>query len=448
MNIAAINNADEGLDIRSKINSLIDLNNNFDSDPALRSSGGTVNGALSFDGGYLKSPDNRINVSLSNHFAVCVDNDEDQNNLFDFSANLLQFSIASTDGRSARVDVNDGAWLMSARNGVTVKSTVSVDQNTVRMYSGGNYIDVLVDGTDMEISSSEVLSLLAHYLNVSAETTFLNTVTLNADPAQPMQAATKQYADALVVGLLDDRGSYNASSNVYPSAGGSGAAGVIKKGDLWYISVAGTLGGVPVSVGSSVRALTDSPGQTSTNWDILSVGLGYVPENIANRTTAITIPNNTTYPTTQAVTNYVNGRGFLTSSSIPLSSTRIAVGNGSNIMSGVPELTFVESSSALSVLQVASNDGNGEVQIISDSGGGGVAIFSGSGAILQLSLNDVTQEACLQSMASLGIAITPDGALRLDTLTAPAAPADGVIWFDGSDYKATVGGVVKTINLI
>lgn len=36
--------------------------------------------------------------------------------------------------------------------------------------------------------------------------------------------ATQAYADALVVGLLDDRGHYDASGNVFPSSGGSGTA--------------------------------------------------------------------------------------------------------------------------------------------------------------------------------------------------------------------------------
>ena len=43
--------------------------------------------------------------------------------------------------------------------------------------------------------------------------------------------------------VLHDRGNYDASTNVFPSTGGSGTAGAIKKGDLWYISVAGMLGG-------------------------------------------------------------------------------------------------------------------------------------------------------------------------------------------------------------
>ena len=82
----------------------------------------------------------------------------------------------------------------------------------------------------------------------------------------------KTYADGLVVGLLDDRGDYDASGNTFPASGGSGTAGAIKKGDMWRISVAGTLGGVHVSVDAWIRALTDAPGQTASNWAIAEGG--------------------------------------------------------------------------------------------------------------------------------------------------------------------------------
>ena len=119
------------------------------------------------------------------------------------------------------------------------------------------------------------------------------TFTLAADPVSALQAATKQYVDNAVLGLLDDRGSYNASVNTFPASGGSGTAGAIMKGDLWYISVAGTLGGQSVAIGSTVRALVDTPGQTAANWDILNVGLGFTPatqnQTMYLGTTALTI---------------------------------------------------------------------------------------------------------------------------------------------------------------
>lgn len=93
------------------------------------------------------------------------------------------------------------------------------------------------------------------------------------------------YADSLVSGLWDDRGNFNASVNAYPSSGGSGVAGAILKGDIWTISVAGTLPtGISVLPGSTVRALVDTPGNTQANWSVQATGIGYVPVNKAGDT--------------------------------------------------------------------------------------------------------------------------------------------------------------------
>lgn len=80
--------------------------------------------------------------------------------------------------------------------------------------------------------------------------------------------SAKAYADGLVVGLWDDRGNYNASVNTFPAAGGSGAAGAVLKGDIWTVSVAGTVGGVPVMPRQTLRAMLDAPAQVAANWAI------------------------------------------------------------------------------------------------------------------------------------------------------------------------------------
>ena len=93
--------------------------------------------------------------------------------------------------------------------------------------------------------------------------------------------ATRAYVDSSTVGLLDDRGSYaptGADANLYPSTtsglGGSGVSGAIMKGDLWYISAAGTMGTVSVSVGDTVRALVDNPVRTNNaNWAVITAGV-------------------------------------------------------------------------------------------------------------------------------------------------------------------------------
>jgi len=123
----------------------------------------------------------------------------------------------------------------------------------------------------------------------------------------PTTQAVKTLVDASVVGLFDDRGQYNASSNLFPSTGGSGSAGAILKGDIWLISVAGTLGGVAVAIGDQVRALVDTPGQTASNWAISEANIGYVPENVANKDTdaSLTANSDTKYASQKAVKTFV-----------------------------------------------------------------------------------------------------------------------------------------------
>jgi hypothetical protein len=106
--------------------------------------------------------------------------------------------------------------------------------------------------------------------------------------------ATQAYANSLVVGLWDDRGNYDASGNAFPSSGGSGTSGAIRKGDIWTVSVIGTLGGVAVALGDTVRALVDTPGSTSANWALAEHDLGYTP---VTNTRQLTI-NGTTFDLT------------------------------------------------------------------------------------------------------------------------------------------------------
>jgi hypothetical protein len=133
------------------------------------------------------------------------------------------------------------------------------------------------------------------------------------------------YADSLVTGLLDDRGNYDASSDLFPSAGGSGSGGSVMKGDLWTISVAGSMGGTIVEIGDVVRALADDPGQVSSNWAITQNNIGYVAENIANK--AATLLGNyddVHYPTVKLLTDELASK----------EPTIIASGNASDYWNG------------------------------------------------------------------------------------------------------------------
>lgn len=76
-----------------------------------------------------------------------------------------------------------------------------------------------------------------------------------------------KYVQTELSTVIRDQGSWDASGNAFPSAGGSGSGGAIQKGNQFTISVSGVLGGTAVtSPYSIIRALVDFPGQDPVKW--------------------------------------------------------------------------------------------------------------------------------------------------------------------------------------
>jgi hypothetical protein len=123
---------------------------------------------------------------------------------------------------------------------------------------------------------------------------------------------SKSYSDSVVLGLLDDRGSFTPSGS-YPTIGGSGVASAIMKGDVWYVTglgsgVTATIGSVDVKDGDTVRALLNTPGQTAANWDVMSSPVNAITvQTLVNSRTAQTSPaDSDNIP----ITDGVNGNAF------------------------------------------------------------------------------------------------------------------------------------------
>ena len=130
--------------------------------------------------------------------------------------------------------------------------------------------------------------------NISNKATDFSTVN---NTLYPTVQATKTYVDSKILGLLNYRGGYDASTNVYPTTGGSAVDGSILKGDTFVISIAGTLGGSAIQAGDSIIANIDAPGQTVGNWNTINSNISYVPENQANKVTSISgSSTDTQYP--------------------------------------------------------------------------------------------------------------------------------------------------------
>jgi len=141
---------------------------------------------------------------------------------------------------------------------------------------------------------------------VSDSTSLGNSTTL-----VPSQNAVKTYVDAFATGLLTDNGNYDPTiTSEYPTSGDTLSGGAVQKGDIWYISADGTINGNSVLIGYSVRALVDNAGATTdANWSISNVGIGFVPENVANKSTDINLgTSDVYYPSQNAVKSYVDSQ--------------------------------------------------------------------------------------------------------------------------------------------
>lgn len=159
-----------------------------------------------------------------------------------------------------------------------------------------NYLDGVTSSIQTQFNNlplSNVYSVNTRTGNVTITKTDvgLTNVDNTSDVNKPVSTAqatadalvytnAQEYANSILTNLWNDRGAFNATVNTYPTTGGSGTAGAIMKGDIWTISVAATAGPLlGYIVGSTVRALITTPGQTGTNWAVSASGLGYTPLN-------------------------------------------------------------------------------------------------------------------------------------------------------------------------
>jgi len=189
-------------------------------------------------------------------------------------------------------------------------------ENSIQFKDEGVSLGTPVATNNIDFTGNAVTASFADgtiTVNITKPTTAAD---ISAEPAGAVTTHTgavdphgdRAYAESLVVGLWDDRGNYNASVNAYPSSGGSGTAGAILKGDIWTISVGGTLPTAQVvGVGDTVRALIDTPGNTQANWAIQEQNIGYTPENSSNKSTSTSLgSSDTLYPSQKAVKGYVD----------------------------------------------------------------------------------------------------------------------------------------------
>jgi hypothetical protein len=186
------------------------------------------------------------------------------------AANVIQVSGAAD--KTLQDFTSLGGILKVSATGVASVATVGTDYVTAA--STNTFTNKTYDAA----GTGNVLSNLATSMFATNVIDIDVALTANSDTRLASQKAVKAYVDnkvtAAVTGLYDDRGNYDASAGTFPTTGGSGTAGAILKGDIWRISVAGTISGVAYQIGDTLRALIDTPGATAANWDGLNANIG------------------------------------------------------------------------------------------------------------------------------------------------------------------------------
>lgn len=229
------------------------------------------------------------------------------------------------------------------------------------------------NGSDPYAHQSEI-SLKENLSNKAIDFSIVN------DTLYPSVQAAKTYADNLVVGLLNDRGSWDASSNLFPTTGGSGTSGAIRKGDMWFVSVGGILAGKTVTVGDSFRALVNTPAQTASNWSVLEANIGYVPENIVNKSDSFTLSSSTTYSTTKALVDGLATKQA-TIGYTPANDALVAHLAGTETFTGAKVFqNYIEFGNGTDVTRISRAAGAGGRLVISRPGSLAEAISIGGGA--------------------------------------------------------------------
>jgi hypothetical protein len=204
-------------------------------------------------------------------------------------------------------------------------ATIEVDNDIVRVKDLGITTGKLNDGavTTIKLGANQVtlgklaqISDLKVLGNTSGATADVSLVTIVTDLASASSttlatsSAIKTYVDGKVGGLGNLEGAWDASSGSFPV--GSTPVSGTKAGDYWYVSVAGTTGGVAFNVGDVIVAKIDSASTSSAaDWIQLEVNRDQATETslglseIATQAEVNAGTNDTAYVTPLKMVTYL-----------------------------------------------------------------------------------------------------------------------------------------------
>lgn len=204
----------------------------------------------------------------------------------------LLYSIVDTPGQTASnwqaVDQNLGYTPENVANKATdfstVNNTLYPSVQATKTYADAKVVDAINDGaTTSAPSQNAVYDALALKANLASPAlTGVPTAPTATTGTNTTQVATTAFVRSQIADSTSFRGTYNASSNTFPTTGGSApwSPGAILAGDNWVISVSGNLGGQNVQVGDFLYALVNGPGTLSSNWKIVPIVVDAINDGV------------------------------------------------------------------------------------------------------------------------------------------------------------------------
>ena len=198
-------------------------------------------------------------------------------------------------------DVLGGAGLTASTTNDVVTLDVNVDNGTIEIsgdalrvkdlgittgkLADGAVTTIKINGNAVILSKLQQIGALTVLGNLSGSTADVAEVSIITDLASASStslataSAVKTYIDATVGGLGNLEGAWDSSSGSFP-VGSSPVAGT-KTGDYWYVSVAGTAGGVAFNVGDVVIAKIDNASTSlAADWIQLEVNRNQATETV------------------------------------------------------------------------------------------------------------------------------------------------------------------------